>query len=126
MTKVKRIEITAAAKELIEDLKAEHGDLMIYQAGGCCEGTRPMCFTKGGYYLRRNDVKIGEVCGFDFWIDRDLFTYWKHAHFTLDVLDGFGTGGFSLEIPKQKTFKIHYRMFTEGELENLEELSYNE
>lgn len=126
MSKVSRIEVTAKAKALIEELQAEHGDLMFYQAGGCCEGTQPMCFVKGGYYLRRRDVKIGEVCGFDFWVDRDLFEYWKHAHFTLDVADGFGTGGFSLEIPKQKTFKIDYRMFTPEELTKLEEVTLNE
>ncbi|EHQ43082.1 DUF779 domain-containing protein [Myroides odoratus] len=126
MSKVSRIDVTEKAKALIQELQAEHGDLMFYQAGGCCEGTQPMCFVKGGYYLRRRDVKIGEVCGFDFWVDRDLFEYWKHAHFTLDVTDGFGAGGFSLEVPKQKTFQIHYRMFTPEELPKLEEVILNE
>jgi len=126
MSKVSRIDATDKAKALIKELEAEHGDLMFYQAGGCCEGTQPMCFVKGGFYLRRFDVKIGEVCGFDFWVDRDLFEYWKHTHFTLDVSDGFGTGGFSLEIPKQKTFTIQYRMFTPEELEQLEEVILNE
>lgn len=126
MSKVSRIDATDKAKALIKELQAEHGDLMFYQAGGCCEGTQPMCFVKGGFYLRRFDVKIGEVCGFDFWVDRDLFEYWKHTHFTLDVSDGFGTGGFSLEIPKQKTFTIAYRMFTPEELDQLEEVILNE
>ncbi|MGG5507713.1 MULTISPECIES: DUF779 domain-containing protein [unclassified Myroides] len=126
MSKVSRIDVTEKAKALIEELQAENGDLMFYQAGGCCEGTQPMCFVKGGYYLRRKDVKIGEVCGFDFWVDRDLFEYWKHAHFTLDVTDGFGAGGFSLETPKQKTFTITYRMFTPEELSQLEEVILNE
>lgn len=115
MEKPSRLAISEAAKALIEELVAEHGELMFYQAGGCCEGTQPMCFVKGGYFPRRRDVKIGQICGFDFWVDRDLYEYWKHAHFTLDVLDGFGTGGFSLEIPKGKTFKIHYRLFTPEE-----------
>lgn len=123
MAKVKRIDVTEKAKALIEELAAEHGDLMFYQAGGCCEGTQPMCFTKGGYFPRSNDVNIGKVLGYDFWIDRDLFEYWKHAHFTIDVLDGFGTGGFSLEIPKGKTFKVHYRLFTDDELQQLEDIT---
>lgn len=116
---IQRLDATEKALELIKALQAEHGDLMFYQAGGCCEGTQPQCFEKGGFYLRTNDVCIGEVAGQEFWVDRDLFEYWKHAHFTLDVLDGFGAGGFSLETPYKKTFKVHYRIFTDDELENL-------
>jgi hypothetical protein len=44
----------------------------------------------------------------------------------LDVLDGFGPGGFSLETPMGKTFKIHYRLFTDDELKNLPEVVRNE
>lgn len=117
---VKRIEVTEKALEVIKILKEKHGDLMFYQAGGCCEGTQPQCFEKGGFYLRTNDVMIGLVDEFEFWLDRDLFEYWKFSHFTLDVTDGFGPGGFSLETPLGKTFKIEYRLFTEDELNDLE------
>lgn len=116
----KRLDATDKAIELIHELKELHGDLMFYQAGGCCEGTQPQCFEKGGFFPRMNDVMIGTIEGFEFWVDRDLFEYWKHAHFTLDVLDGFGVGGFSLETPLGKTFKIHYRLFTDEESQNLE------
>ncbi|WP_029288955.1 DUF779 domain-containing protein [Pedobacter sp. R20-19] len=119
---VNRIDSTEEAKDLIATLKAKHGELMFYQAGGCCEGTQPQCFEKGGYYLRMRDVCLGEVEGCEFWVDRDLFEYWKFSHFTLDVLDGFGVGGFSLETPLQKTFKIHYRLFSAAELQNLVEV----
>jgi len=119
---VNRIDSTEKAKDLIAKLKAKHGELMFYQAGGCCEGTQPQCFEKGGYYLRMRDVCLGEVEGCEFWVDRDLFEYWKFSHFTLDVLDGFGVGGFSLETPLQKTFKIHYRLFSAAELQNLVEV----
>ena len=116
---IKRLDATEKAISLIKELKATHGELMFYQAGGCCEGTQPQCFEKGGYYLRMNDVCIGEIEGCEFWVDRDLFEYWKFSHFNLDVLDGFGVGGFSLETPLNKTFKIHYTLFTEEELNNL-------
>lgn len=122
----KRLDATQKAKELVHELADKHGDLMFYQAGGCCEGTQPQCFEKGGFLPRMNDAMIGLVEGFEFWVDRDLFEYWKHAHFTLDVLDGFGAGGFSLETPLGKTFKIHYRIFSEEELENLEPVVRNE
>lgn len=116
---VKRLTATEKAIALIKQLKETHGELMFYQAGGCCEGTQPQCFEKGGYYLRMNDVCIGTIEGCEFWVDRDLFEYWKYSHFNLDVLDGFGVGGFSLETPLGKTFKIHYTLFTEDELANL-------
>ena len=119
-TMVKRIDVTEKALEVIKTLKEKHGDLMFYQAGGCCEGTQPQCFEKGGFYLRTNDVMIGLVDKFEFWLDRDLFEYWKFSHFTLDIVDGFGPGGFSLETPLGKTFKIEYRLFTEDELNDLE------
>lgn len=114
-----RLEVTEKASALIQELEKKYGDLMFYQAGGCCEGTQPQCFEKGGFYPRMNDAMIGLAGGYEFWIDRDLFEYWQFSHFTLDVLDGFGPGGFSLESSLGKTFKVHYRLFTEEELKDL-------
>lgn len=116
---VNRLDATPEAIALIHQLADQHGPLMFYQAGGCCEGTQPQCFEKGGFFPRMNDVLIGKIEDYEFWIDRDLFEYWKFSHFKLDVLEGFGPGGFSLEIPLGKTFKIHYRLFTEAELADL-------
>ena len=126
MEKIKRLDATEKALELIEMLEGKFGDLMFYQAGGCCEGTQPQCFEKGGFYLRMGDVCIGTIKDFEFWVDRDLFEYWKFSHFTLDVSDGFGPGGFSLETPYGKTFKVIYRLFTEEETANLEAFRLNE
>lgn len=126
MEKIKRLEAADKAIELIHILSNKFGDLMFYQAGGCCEGTQPQCFEKGGFYLRYGDVCIGTVQGFEFLVDKDLFEYWKHAHFTLDVSDGIGAGGFSLETPYGKTFKINYRLFTDEETNNLEATFTNE
>lgn len=120
MENLKRVDVTAAALEVIQMLEEKFGDLMFYQAGGCCEGTQPQCFEKGGFYLRTGDVCIGTINNHKFWLDKDLFEYWKYSHFTLDVVDGHGPGGFSLETPYGKTFKVIYRLFTEEELENLE------
>ena len=123
---IKRITATASAIEMIAILKEKHGELMFYQAGGCCEGTQPQCFEKGGFYLRTGDVCIGTIENTEFWVDNDLFQYWKHAHFTLDLIDGFGAGGFSLETPMKKTFRIEYRLFTSDETQNLEPLRFME
>lgn len=123
---IKRLDVTEEAKNIIQQLAAQHGELMFYQAGGCCEGTQPQCFEKGGYFPRMNDAMIGLAEGYEFWIDRDLFEYWQYSHFTLDVLAGFGPGGFSLETPLGKTFKVHYRLFTDEELQNLEPVKRSE
>ena len=122
---ISRLAITEKALQLVERLEPKHGGLMFYQAGGCCEGTQPQCFEKGGFYPRMNDVLIGHIKDYEFWVDRDLFEYWQHAHFTLDVLEGFGPGGFSLESPLGKTFKVHYRLFTEQELKDLSPIIRN-
>ena len=123
---ISRIDSTEKAKGLIAILKEKHGALMFYQAGGCCEGTQPQCFEKGGYYQRMGDVCIGTVEEAEFWVDKDLYEYWKHAHFTLDVIDAFGVGGFSLETPLKKTFRIEYRIFTPEEEKELEPVKYIE
>lgn len=123
---ISRLDVTPEATALIKELAQQHGELMFYQAGGCCEGTQPQCFEKGGFYPRMNDAMIGLVEGFEFWIDRDLFEYWQYAHFTLDVLDGFGPGGFSLESPLGKTFKIHYKLFNDEEIKQLEPVQRSE
>lgn len=120
MDKIKRLAVTKQALDLIDSLNEKFGDLMFYQAGGCCEGTQPQCFEKGSFFPRTNDVCIGQIKGFDFWLDRDLFEYWKQAHFTLDVNNGIGVGGFSLETPYGKTFVVKYRLFTDEENANLE------
>ncbi|WP_130733961.1 DUF779 domain-containing protein [Flavobacterium sp. J27] len=124
MNKIKRLSVSEKALAIIAILQEKFGDLMFYQAGGCCEGTQPQCFEKGSFFLRTGDVCIGQIQGFDFWLDKDLFEYWKHAHFTLDVMDGIGAGGFSLETPLGKTFVIRYKIFTEEELTQLEPVRF--
>jgi uncharacterized protein (DUF779 family) len=114
-----RVSVTSKAKDLVRQLADEFGPLMFYQAGGCCEGTQPMCFKIGGYLPRSLDVLIGYIEGFPFWIDHSLYEYWQNAHFEFDIIDGIGTGGFSLEIPKGKTFKINYTLLNEQDLAEL-------
>ncbi|NAW50945.1 DUF779 domain-containing protein [Elizabethkingia argentiflava] len=123
---LKRLDATKKAVDLLRELKSLHGELMLYQAGGCCEGTQPQCFEKEGFYLRTHDVCIGEIEGTQFWVDKDLYEYWKHAHFNLDVIEGIGTGGFSLESPLGKTFKVSYRIFSSEELKELEPLKLHQ
>jgi uncharacterized protein (DUF779 family) len=109
---------TAAAIELIEALKAKHGELMFHQSGGCCDGSSPMCYPRGEFLIGDSDVLLGEVDETPFYISRPQFEYWKHTQLTLDVVPGRG-GMFSLEGPEGVRFLIRSRVFREEEIESL-------
>lgn len=123
--KTKRILATPEALALIAELRAEFGDLLFHQSGGCCDGSSPMCFQKDDFRIGSNDVGLGYIDGVAFWMSSDQFAYWKHTQLTLDVVNGRGAS-FSLEIPRGKRFLIQSRMFSDAESKNLEELFYAE
>ena len=114
----KRVLVTKKAKEIIDQLRSMHGDLMFHQSGGCCDGSQPMCFEKGEFRIGGSDVWLGEVHGCDFFMNQDQFVYWKHTQLTLDVTEGRGSS-FSLEIPLGLRFMIRSRLFTDEELADL-------
>ena len=95
---ITRISTTDSADKLIDELTAEHGELMFHQSGGCCDGSAPMCYTKGEFYLGNADVEIGTVRNTPFYMSAEQFEYWEHTHITLDAIKGTG-GQFSLERP---------------------------
>jgi len=116
---VKRILVTEKAKELIHRLQSAHGDLMFHQSGGCCDGSQPMCFTKGEFLIGSNDVCLGEIEGCRFYMASDQFAYWQHTQLILDITPGRGSS-FSLEIPLGIRFIVKSRIFTDEELADLE------
>lgn len=116
---VKRILATDKAKDVITRLKAEYGELMFHQSGGCCEGSYPHCFEKGGFLVGSNDVCIGEIEGCNFYMAADQFEYWQHTQLTLDAMEG-RAASFSLESTLDVGFLIQSRLFTEDELKDLE------
>lgn len=115
----KRILVTEKAITVINQLKAEYGGLFFHQSGGCCEGSYPHCFEKGGFLIGSNDVCLGEIEDCKFYMSGDQFEYWKHTQLTLDVMEG-RAAGFSLESTLDMGFIIHSRLFTEDELMSLE------
>ncbi len=115
---MERIQITEAAAKVVKQLKAQHGDLIFHQSGGCCDGSSPMVFEKGEMYLDESDVLLGQIEGVNFYMNIDQFEYWKHTHLTVDVTEGRGAS-FSLEIPLGLRFLIHSRLLTDEENERL-------
>ncbi|MBB6500449.1 DUF779 domain-containing protein [Pedobacter cryoconitis] len=118
----KRILVTEKAVRIIDQLKAEYGELLFHQSGGCCEGSYPHCFELGGFLIGSHDVCLGEIEGCKFYMAGDQFEYWKHTQLTLDAIEG-RAAGFSLESTLDVGFIIHSRLFTAEELKNLEPLS---
>ncbi len=116
---VKRVLITPEAEEVVQRLKAEHGDLLFHQSGGCCDGSAPMCFSVNDYRVGENDVKLGEIAGCAFYMSREQFEYWKHTQLIIDIIKGRGAS-FSLEIPLGVRFLTRSRVFTMEELAELE------
>ena len=115
---VARLDVTDAAAAVIDQLRAQHGELMFHQSGGCCDGSSPMCFAKGDFRIGASDVWLGQIHGCDFYMSSDQFDYWKHTHLTIDVTPGRGAS-FSLEIPMGVRFMIRSRLFTEVEYASL-------
>ncbi|MCK0188806.1 DUF779 domain-containing protein [Arenibacter sp. F20364] len=115
---VKRVLISENARQVLEQLKSQHGELMFHQSGGCCDGSSPMCFPKGELMLNETDVYLGDVANCAFYMSKDQFEYWKHTQLTVDVTEGRGSS-FSLEIPLGLRFVIKSRLFTGDEFAQL-------
>jgi uncharacterized protein len=115
---MQRVAITKEAAKIVKLLKAEYGDLIFHQSGGCCDGSAPMLFEKGELYLDESDILLGELEGVNFYMNKDQFDYWKHTHLTVDITKGRGAS-FSLEIPLGLRFIIRSRLLTDEERKQL-------
>lgn len=115
MKKVERVLVTDKAKEIIQQLKAQHGELMFHQSGGCCDGSAPMCFRLGEFRIGHSDVLLGTIEDCPFYMSRSQFEYWKHTQLIIDITEGRGAS-FSLEIPLGVRFLLCSRVFSTEEL----------
>jgi len=109
-----RVSATPQALELIERLKAQHGELLFHQSGGCCDGSAPMCFARGEFLVGDADVQLGEIGGVPFYMSRSQFGYWEHTHLIIDAVPGNG-GMFSLERPTGLRFLTRSRLYDDAE-----------
>lgn len=109
-----RVHLTPAAVTLLQQLVAEHGQLMFHQSGGCCDGSSPMCYPAGHFRTGDADVLLGtfelpdvpaEKAELGFWMSSEQFATWQNTRLTVDVVEGRG-GGFSVESPTGKRFLI--------------------
>ncbi|MBA4315986.1 MAG: DUF779 domain-containing protein [Limnobacter sp.] len=111
---VNRVSASPQALELIATLKAQHGDVIFHQSGGCCDGSAPMLFPRNEFPLGGSDVKLGDIGGVPFYMSKSQFAYWEHTHLTIDVVKGNG-GMFSLERPSGMRFLTRSRLYSDEE-----------
>lgn len=113
---MQRVDVTAAAADMLRQLTQMHGPVMFHQSGGCCDGSSPMCYPAGEFRTGAADVHLGDLVvdgvaePVPVWMSRSQYEYWKHTHLTIDAIDGRGSG-FSLEGPEGKRFLTRSRLF---------------
>ncbi|KGU56411.1 acetaldehyde dehydrogenase [Xanthomonas phaseoli pv. phaseoli] len=115
-----QVTATLAALQLIDKLRAQHGDVLFHQSGGCCDGSSPMCFAVGEFIVGDRDVLLGEIGGAPFYISAPQFEYWKHTQLIIDVVPGRG-GMFSLENGEGVGFLVRSRLFDDDEFARLQQ-----
>ena len=75
------INATAAALAELARLRERHGPLMLFQSGGCCDGSSPLCLHEGELLVGPNDLLLGEVGGVPFYIDAEQYERWNRPRF---------------------------------------------
>ncbi len=83
------------AAAMVRQIVREHGPVAIYQSGGCCDGSLPVCLLADELGQGPNDLQLGEVDGVPFYIDAEQYERWGEPEFLLDVVSG-APEGFSL------------------------------
>jgi uncharacterized protein (DUF779 family) len=110
-----RVVATDAALAMIDELRKQHGPVMFFQSGGCCDGSAPMCYPAGEFSISETDVYLGNLNGAPFYIGLEQFEYWEHTQLIIDVVAGNG-GMFSLDNGTGQRFLTRSRLFTDEEV----------
>lgn len=80
---------------MLRKLVLAHGPLAIFQSGGCCDGSLPLCLMADDLAPGPGDLLLGRVAEVPFYIDAEQFHRWGEPAFVLDVAAGTPEG-FSL------------------------------
>ncbi len=115
---VEKVTATDEARRWLKILKEKHGDLLMHQSGGCCDGSAPMCYPANEFKVGGQDVFLGEIDSVKVYIGKAQYKHWAHTQLIIDVVPGRGAG-FSLESPEGIRFLTRSRVFNEDELKSL-------
>jgi uncharacterized protein (DUF779 family) len=89
---------TQTALDAIERLSAVHGPLALFQSGGCCDGSSPICVGRDELPTSPQDLLLGHIGDAPFYIDAEQYERWGRPDFEIDLADG-PPEGFSLGLP---------------------------
>jgi uncharacterized protein (DUF779 family) len=92
------ITATPQATAALRQLVLKHGPLALFQSGGCCDGSLPLCLLAGDLAPGPGDVRLGDVADVPFYIDAEQLGRWGEPAFVLDLAAG-APEGFSLGLP---------------------------
>ena len=73
---------------MVRALELEHGPLAIFQSGGCCDGSLPICVRAGELPPSPHDVKLGTVASTPVYVDGEQYARWREPAILLDVAAG--------------------------------------
>lgn len=114
-----RVSATPAAQALISKLTQEHGPIVFFQSGGCCEGSGPLCMPAHEFKPSPSDVKLGVLNdGAIYYMGDSHFSFAENTHTILDALPG-SSGSFSLDCGSGFAFITKGRLFNDDELKTL-------
>jgi uncharacterized protein (DUF779 family) len=95
---VTAVTATPRATAMLRRLARKNGPLVIFQSGGCCDGSLPLCLLANEMLQSPNDLLLGDVADTPFYIDAEQYERWGEPEFLLDVAGG-APEGFSLGEP---------------------------
>ncbi|WP_330230853.1 DUF779 domain-containing protein [Nocardia sp. NBC_00508] len=111
--RTRRVEITDRARIVLRRMIEQHGAVLFHQSGVDRDGSAPRCLPIREARIGGADVLLGTLPWHtEFWVGAEQYERWKHAHLTLDVLDGRGC---SAETPEDTRFVIKSRLLTDEE-----------
>jgi uncharacterized protein len=86
------ISATPHAIAMLKRLVDQHGPLAIYQSGGCCDGSLPLCLQADELGQGPNDLRLGEIERVPFYMDAEQYERWNEPEFLLDIASGAPEG----------------------------------
>jgi len=106
---------TPPALDALARLRRDRGPVILYQSGGCCDGSLPVCLQQGELRIGAGDVLLGSVGGCPVYIDDRQYAAWKHTQLIIDLGEG-EPEGFSLPAGAGLHFITRSRAFSPAEL----------
>lgn len=113
-----RVSATPQALELIHKLTSEHGPIVFFQSGGCCEGSVPLCLPANEFKPSAADVILGEIDGAVFYMSDSHFSFAENMHTIVNAKPG-SSGSFSLDCGSGLAFFTSGRLYSDDELADL-------